>query len=285
MKTVSVIDESFDSNVTSTYQLSIMAGLSDFSFCILDTIRMKFLALKSFEFDEALTIDQFQGQIRQIFHTEGYLIKNYKSIHLAWASDKSALVPAPLFHPDNLGAYISFSPPPNDQDELMSARIPIIDAHVVYTIPAAIKAEFTNNFEGIRFLHPACPLIADALINTRGSGQTTRVHLHMHRQYVDLAALNGPQLQLFNSFVFKSNEDLLFFVLYAFDQLEMNQEETTLWISGFCHPDDAIVNQLRRYIRKVAFCELNRSFSYSYTFNELTQHHYAQLINLSRCES
>ena len=45
MKDLTIIDDSFDLNITSSYHISILAHSNGLSFAIMDAVRMKFLVL------------------------------------------------------------------------------------------------------------------------------------------------------------------------------------------------------------------------------------------------
>jgi len=284
MLPVAVIDESFDPNITSTYHLLVVTSPDSFSFCILDTVRMKFLALKSFHFDSLLAPERQVDELQRIFHTEGFLIRNYKAVFVSFNTGKSLLVPSPLFNPDRLETYFRYGTPVDADEEILFTRIPAIDAHVLYAVPRRVMAEIENSLDQVRFFNQACPLITDA-ITDRTPSPSTRAYLLLNGGFFDLAAFMGNKLLLYNSYPSKSVEDQVFLVLYAYEQLDMDPENTTLWLSGQVEDQDPLVWQLRKYIRRVEFMEFNRSFSYSYTFNDLSQHRFVQLINLARCES
>ncbi len=284
MLPVAVIDESFDPNITSTYHLLVVVSPETFSFCILDTVRMKFLALKSFHFGQSLAPNHQVGELQRIFHTEGFLIRSYKSVFVSFNTFKSVLVPSPLFNADRLETYFRYSTPVSADEVILFTRIPAIDAQVLYAVPREVMAEIENSLDQVRFFNQACPLITDA-ITDRTTSPSSRVYLQVNDGFFDLAAFMGNKLLLYNSYLNQSVEDLIFLVLYVYEQLDLDPENTSLWLCGRITENEPLVGQLRKYIRKVDFMEFNRSYSYSYTFNDLVQHHFVQLVNLARCES
>ncbi|MCD6333284.1 MAG: DUF3822 family protein [Bacteroidales bacterium] len=284
MARISVIDETFDSNITSTYHLSIEVGPGHFTFCILDTVRTKFLALKHYPFEKLLSVEELLKEIKTILHTEGYLTRSYKSIYLNYLTKNSVLIPSPLFQPEASALFFKHACSLSDKEEILSQRIPSVDAQVLFTIPSQIRAEIDHTLDEVRFYHQAAPMIEDGWVNVKNQPDTGRCSIQVHENSFDVAVFSGNQFKLFNTYNYNSPEDLVFLVLYLFDQFEFNQEITPLDISGSIDPQGEITRLFHKYIRQVNFLSFNRSYTYSYTFNELEQHRFAPLINSFNCE-
>ena len=64
---LSIVDETFDANISSSYFLSIQASLDGFSFSILDPIRNKYIQFGSYTFQEHITDADLATLINKIF--------------------------------------------------------------------------------------------------------------------------------------------------------------------------------------------------------------------------
>ena len=80
MHDLSLLDETLDINITRSYHLSIQIDLDGFSFCILDTTRNKYVALKHYSFDQES--DNLEGEIKAVFDKDEFLNQEFKSSKL-----------------------------------------------------------------------------------------------------------------------------------------------------------------------------------------------------------
>ncbi len=284
MRNIAIIDETFDANITSTYHLSLQYGADQFSFAILDTIRMKYIAFKNFWYESGIPLEMQAENLRNLLNSEGYLSKNYKSVHFMYQSPGALLIPGPLFNPDLAGSYFRYSGNAFPDPSILFRKIPSIDAFLVHQIPGDIYEQAKGSLSDCQFFHQACPQIDDAVLDGKNKSLPAQVYADIHPGFIDLMLLNSGQLVFYNSFGIRNKEDMVYFILYLFDQFGLSQEETPLILSGFVEvfPDSLPI--LEKYLKKISYVDFNKSYSYSYTFNNLIQHQFAHLINLARCE-
>jgi hypothetical protein len=284
MRNIAIIDETFDANITSTYHLSLQLGADQFSFAILDTIRMKYIAFKNYWYDSAIPEDQQGENLRNLINSEGYLSKIFKSVHFMYQAPGALLIPGPLFNPDFAGSYFKYSGDVSSDHTILFRKIPSIDSFLVHQIPTSIYDLAVGSLAECKFFHQASPQIEDAVLDGKNKSLPAQVYADIHQGFIDLMLLNSGQLVFYNSFIIRNKEDIIYFILYLFDQFGLSQEETPLILSGFVEafPDSQPI--LEKYLKKISYLEFNKSYSYSYTFNNLVQHHFAHLINLARCE-
>ena len=134
MHDLSLLDETLDINITRSYHLSIQIDLNGFSFCILDSTRNKYVALNHYSLKKEE--EAVPEEIREIFGKDEFLNQEYKSVKIIWQSERSTLVPEPLFNKENLNDYFTFNHPKREgEEEIIYNRIRTVEAYVVFTVP------------------------------------------------------------------------------------------------------------------------------------------------------
>jgi len=284
MDNIAIIDETFDINVTSSYHLSLQVCTHSISLAILDTIRMKFLAFKHIRFTEEIPDEEMPAKIESLFNTEPYLHRNYKHFYFAYITPSATLVPTPLFKEEDAQEFLKFSVPVKLSDKILHRPVSGLDAQLLYAVPEELINLTKHHISNTRFFHHAIPFIENGLIEAKGKSNTNRVLTQIHHHIIDIVVVQDGKFMLYNSFPYRTHEDLVFFVLYIFDQFALNTTETELIISGIIDKNEDFDALIRKYIRRISYQEFNRSFTYSYTFNDLPQHSFTNLINLFRCE-
>lgn len=284
MRNIAIIDENFDSNVASAYHLSIQYGERCCSFAVLDTAGMKYIAFKNTWFNDPVSPASRADHIRSLLQGENYLIRQFSTVHFLYLNPVSVLVPAPLFRKDNPQAYFNFSSQIQPTDKIFFRKIPAIDAYTVFPVPEDFCNQVDIMLPDVRIFHQSSPQIQEAMSDSGHTGDPTRVLVCIHAGFADILVIRNGQLLLYNSFTSRNTNDLVFFILYMYEQFSLSQEETPLLLSGFPELFPGAIELLRQYLYRVVTRELPKSFAYSPVFNNLQQHHYSHLFNLARCE-
>lgn len=284
MRNIAIIDDSFDSNVTSAYHLSIQYCDQYCSIAVLDTLRMKYIAFKNFWFADPILPQKQADHVRSLLHGENYLTLPYKSVYFMYLTPFSVLVPVPLFRKENPEVYLKYSAQVNSSDKVLFRKIPAIDSYAVFPVPEDFINQVGVILNQVQFFHQSCPQIDLGLTESRGASDHTRVLAYINTGFVDLILIRSGQLVLYNSFAIRDTNDLVFFILYLYEQFGLSQEESPVILSGMPEKYPGAMELLARYLKKVIMREFPKSFTYSNTFSVLSQHHYSPFIHLARCE-
>jgi hypothetical protein len=284
MRNIAIIDESFDSNGTSTYHLSIQYCEQYCSFAILDTIRMKYIAFKNFWFANLIPVTQQADHIRSLLLGESFLTRQYKSVYFMYLTPVSVLVPTPLFRKENPEVYLKYSSQPRQSDRILFRKIPAIDSFTVFPVPEVFASQVENLLHQVQFFHQSCPQINESIAESKGRVDRTRVLAYIHPGFAEILIIQSDQLLLYNTFAIRSTDDLVFFILYMYEQFSLSQEESPVLLAGYIEMYPGTSELLHQYVKHIVIREFPKSYTYSNTFRDLSQHHYSPLIQLARCE-
>lgn len=278
-------DETLDINLTFTYHLLIQTGLNGLSYCILDSTRNKYIALKHFCFDKKVSGDNVHNEIKKILDTEEYLRKKYKSARLIYISEKSTLVPAALFNVENSIKYFKFNHNINSSDKILYNKLMNAGSFNIFSLPENIIRFLNEHIPGIRYFHQATPFIENSLINFKVKKKQNRyVNINVSNSFFDIVVIGNEGLILYNSFSWSNEEDFTYFIMYIYEHLKLNPEEVQLSFSGNITKGSALYDHIKQFVRNISFTKRNRNFIYSYTLSDIPHHSYTNLLSLPVCE-
>ena len=278
------IDETFDLNQTKNYHISIQAGLNGYSFSVLDTIRNKYILLKHIAFSsEEMTSSLFEEKIIEVQDNDEFLARDYKSVFFSYQSPKYTLIPAPLFNKDNLKTFFEFNHILDDLDQIHYNELKSIDAYNLFVIPSELSNIVHKSFRNVKFFHQVTPLIENGLINHGRRSSEKVVITNLYGNFIDILVVRRDNLLLCNTFPWKNENDLVYFILYVYEQLKLKGEESPLFISGEMKKNSSTNELLKSYIKNIGFEKRNDHFIYSYTFDEIDSHWFTNLFNLRLC--
>jgi len=280
MPFIELFDETLDINSTENYELSVQASPDGLIFCLLDTIRNKYVLFRAFEPDHGKYLDE--NKINELIIRDDFLTRIYKKTSLIIPAARFTLVPAPLFEPARKNDYFGFNHGIDNNCVLMSNRISDPDAYTLFSISKQMYDMLSFHFPGASISHYLKPLFTHITHARRGVfGNYT--HLHIEREFFCLINYSQSELRLCNSYSYRSTNDILYYTLNAFRKLGLGQEET-LHISGNAENHDAIKSGLGSYIRIVKFAVPTGAFTFSYVFNETSLHRHLTLFTITKCE-
>jgi hypothetical protein len=280
MPFLELFDETLDINSTENYELALQLSPESISFCILDSIRNKFVLLRSSEPDENKYYNP--EEIHEMLSKDDFLGKKYKKVNLVFPSPKFTLVPAPLFDPGKKDDYYYFNHNKEDGRNIVTNKLTDPDTFIVFsesTHILNIASQFFPEAFPYHHLKPLFSFISGNRKNVSGN----YIHLHVEREYFNMIIFNNNLLQFCNTYTYRNISDILYFVLNVFRNLDIKQEET-IWLSGLTEKYDDLSSNLSIYIRNIKFAEPSGNFTFSYVFNETDLHRYLNLFSASNCE-
>lgn len=274
-----LLDETLDINKTQFYHLSIQAALDGFLFAILDPDASRYVGIKSYRFDKAIDPDQQYESILDIMEKDPFLQKAYLGVSCIHDESRSTLLPSALFERDHLKLYFEFNHVLNDLDELHFNHLKQADAYLVFPVYSEISNLYLKRWLNTRFFHQATPLID--VLTSLGNGKLAGINFS--GGHFDIAVVDNRQLKYHNNFRFRSEEDLVYFMLFVFDKLGMDQENTPVLLSGEIDKFSDRPAQIKRYFRKLSFQHAPGGFQYPSTFQKIQEHSLLNLLSIYHC--
>jgi hypothetical protein len=281
MPFLELFDETLDINSTENYELSVQVSPEGLSYCLLDTIRNKYVLLRSFEAEDN---NYFNGsKIDELITKDDFLIKKYKKTNILMPSRKFTLIPSQLYDPGKKDEYFLFNHINEDGSLLLSNKTFDPDAFIIFSVVKSIYDVLTGRYPGVLPFHHTKPLLSH-IAHCRKSVNGNYIHLHVEKEFFNLLIFNQEILKFCNSFNYRNINDILYYVLNTFKNLEIKQEET-IHLSGQTEKYDDLSSAFSVYVRNLKFNEPSGNFNFSYVFNENVLHKFLNLFTAVNCES
>jgi hypothetical protein len=280
MPFLELFDETLDINSTENYELSVQVSPDGLAFCLLDTLRNKFVMLRTFEPDEGKYYTT--GNINDLILKDDFMTKRYKKVRVVVPSRKFTLVPAQLFDPVSKDEYFAFNHIRDENTTIEAEKLGDPDAFLVFPSASEINDLVEKHFPGVHPCHHIQPLLIH-ISRARKIVHGNYIHIHIERDYFNLIIYNHNTLRFCNTFSYTGTSDILYFVLNAFKNLDIMQEET-IHMSGLSENYDDLSSRFSLYVRNIKFSGPSGNFTFSYIFNETELHRYINLFTLTNCE-
>jgi Protein of unknown function (DUF3822) len=280
MPFLELFDETLDINSTANYEMSIQVGPGDFSFCLLDLIRNKYVLLRSFEPEENKYFSP--AAMEEIITKDDFLTRRYRKVNIVMPSPRFTIVPAALFDPGKRDEYFTYNHLLDEGNIIISNKLNDPEAYLVFSVSRSMSDLMAVFYPGMHPFHQVKPLL-NHIGHSRKSINGNYIHVHVEKEFFDLIIFDHDLLKFCNSFNYRNINDIIYFVLKVFRSLDLKQEET-IYLSGLTEKYDDLTSNLSIYVRTLKFAEPAGNFTFSYVFNDAALHRYLNLFSVINCE-
>ncbi len=280
MPFLELFDETLDINSTENYELSVQVSINDVSFCILDTLRNKFVLLRSYEPEGTLKFDH--NQLADIINKDDFLTRKYKKVRVITPSPKSTLVPGPLFDDSKKNEYFTFNQIPAEGEIILTSKLKDPDVLILFSLPEGIVNTLNTAFPGSKFMHQLNPLFQYINLNRR-SLNSNYIHVHLEGSYLNLIIFDQNTLKFCNTFHYSTISDIQYYILYVLKRMNIGQDET-IYFSGRIIKEKEILSSFSNYLSTIRFAVPEGNYTFSYVFNESELHKFHTIFSAVSCE-
>jgi len=277
------IDLTLNDQNFSLLSLSVQLSLKEFSFCI-NNQEGRCFAVESYSFSEKLSITDLNLFINELFQQESLFQHEYMHVFVSYKHSHASLIPAALFDAGNLTEYLSLIEDHPEEQTHMYDYISESDAYNVYIFPQQLYQSILSRFPLTRFIHHSTVFIK-SIYFTYPSITENKVFVNVNNNEFELCIFKKSGLQLYNTFQFKTKEDLLYLLLFVMKHLGCDPSQHQVLLSGKIADDSAVYQLLYKYIKDIGFTEMKQSEAISTLLKDVAAYYYFTLLNLRLCVS
>ncbi len=279
MPLLELFDETLDINSTENYELSVQIGFDDVSLCILDTLRNKFVMVRVYEPDPGRSFDIVS--IGEIISQDDFLMRRFRKTHIITPSQKSTLIPSPLYEQSKEEDYFRFNLPLNQDEIIICNRLQEPDAYLLFSLAKPVSELINAFFRNMSPVHQLNPLFS-YITGNRRAGTGNLIHVHLENEYFNLIVFDQNSLRFCNTFKYKTLSDIQYYVFYSLKRINIRHEEI-IYLSGKTDRYDNIAADFSRYARNIKFAVPAENITFSYVISENLLHKYLNLFTVISC--
>lgn len=276
-------ENAFVKKYTDTYDLSILVGVDRFSFLVSDP-QQNILLLRSYAFSPGINVlGQLTEPLKDIYIKDDVLKNSFRSVIIGLINSKQTMVPLDLFDPDQKELYLNnvVQYPASDTVSYDQARpLGLVN---LYASNSAIVTQLYGYFPKALIRHASSALIlGHRKIAENRTGR--QICINVRSGNLQISLFDNKELLFYNSFVFQSSTDFIYYVMLVFDQFGLKPEGNTVHISGQIVQDSEIYHLLFRYIRHLDMLTIPSFYKLGKNGKNINPHHYFDLFSMKLCE-
>ena len=258
--------------------LSIQISLSGLSFCILNRTSNTIEFLQNSIFEKKMIPFEALEYLKKDLAQYSELTQIFSSVLVIYQNELSNLVPKDLFNEEQSADYLKFNSKILKSDFISHDEIAINESVNVYVPYMNINNFIFDTFGVFEYKHSSTILI-DSFLQNEINNHSATIYINVNHQHFELIAIEDKKLLLYNSFEFATKDDIIYYLLFAMEQLQFDPETVQLKLMGLVEKDDEIYTIIYTYVRFVEMYNPNYNFEFKPDLQLLPKHHNAIILN------
>jgi hypothetical protein len=263
-----------------TQRLSVIISPGSFMYAIFSNHNRHVTELCHIEITQ--TMDSVDLSDKVAFLVNNYLLhqKKFEKVNIALLNSEFTLVPEVFGTESNPKEFLRYTT--GLKEVKRSLQHSLKNLNFCFTAGHELVAYLERTFPNASLRHLGA--VSISLFFSQHSFLNSDLYLGIGDGYIELAAKQKNELQFYNVFNYSNNEDILYYLLFAMEQLNLNPLNTRLVIAAQRGVNDELIKSIRKYVKQVNFCVSDPSIKLTSEMSALPSHHYFTLLNQHLCE-
>ncbi len=227
------------------HKLIIQVSLQKFSFVIRHQVSGAVTLFGSEALNQNKTIDE---QLLAIFRKHEVLKEAYSDIVVLHDSSLNTFVPTALFDEKLLGLYLQYNTKVFANDFFAFDELPNFEMNNVYVPFVQINNFLLDQFGSFTY-HNINTYLVEHILKQSVQYSATEVYAYVQKDHFEIVVAQEGKLLLFNSFLYNTAQDFIYYLLFVYEQLNLNTEEIKLKLISRVDANDALYQEAYTYIR------------------------------------
>jgi hypothetical protein len=275
-------DSSYDAAARYLYDLLVLCSETSVSVAAYRASEKLFVALEQYSLPaNEQPVDFYSGLYQRSALLTG---EGFRKVIFASAFRNSTLVPNPLYTPGTAETHLHFNTAEDGQSHILTDELRQVDARNVHALPDWLHRSISKRFAGASIVHSSSAVIDYLTTLFKNTGEEM-MWVDVQPGTISMIITRGKKLLLSNSFSYENAEGLVYFILFACEQLQLNPESIHLRFTGIIDAEDAAYKLAHKYVRNTDFLEKSDTFHFGAELETIPEHRHFSLFIQATCVS
>ncbi|WP_078056380.1 DUF3822 family protein [Aequorivita aquimaris] len=240
---------------TINNRLSVQISLNGLSFLVTNPASEEPVFFLENVLDHSTTPEELLMEIETIMFKNEILNTAFAEVSVVYSTPVYSLVPAPLFDETKASEYLKFNSKILANDYMAHDLVENQNIVVVYVPFMNINNFFFEKYGSFSYYHSVTVMLKTILEKENYS--LPKIFLHFQKNSFDCIVLKNGELQLCNSYTYKTPEDFIYYTLFCMEQLHLDSDNIPVILCGEIEKEDDNFKIAYTYIRNLEFMDSN----------------------------
>ena len=190
-------------------------------------------------------------EIENVLSENEFLNQKFSEVSVVYSTAIYSIVPSSLFEESRASEYLKFNSKILANDYIAHDVLEGQDLVVVYVPFMNINNFFFEKYGSFDYYHCVSVLLKEILEHEKY--ELPKMYLHFQQHSFDCIVIKNAQLQLCNTYSYKTPEDFIYYTLFSIEQLKLDTETLPVFMFGDIDRNDDTYKIAYRYIRNIEF--------------------------------
>lgn len=140
--------------------------------------------------------------------------------------------------------------PSTESSVVMTNILPELHAAALFAVNKDLKTVVEDHFSDVRFIALMRPIWT--YMHRRGMSRDQRkLYVYFHDGKMEVFCFERNRFLFSNVYTTRNTQDAIYFILFVWKQLVLNQQKDELYIAGNIPDKDTLLQKMKEYISKV----------------------------------
>lgn len=259
--------------------LIIEVSKTDYAFCEYNSKNNKLLFAATHHIDSN-SIEKPEEQLIRGLNLFQLSKKNYNNVLVNYHHSDFTICPDPFYNSNNAKEILEFNIGTVGHQIIKTNDI---NNHIkiIYSVDESTSNLIDSVFPQHQSKHSLC-VLGQLQLNSEDL-LNDEVVLYFKEDTISVVIKNKQTLLLANTYLIKSPEDVLYYLLFALEQYELNPLFVKIVLTGNINTASPLANSIKKYIKHVRFGIGNKLIDWT-EVKGMPQHYYYSILNRLFCE-
>lgn len=234
-------------------------------------------ALSIYHFKENASPHTVAGYLKDIVADQDLLQQKFKKINIIYAFPECLLVPGSFMVSANEDKMLNLVYGEESDSETKTDFINQLNLHSIYRIPK----------QGIELIaqvlsSPVKQYHLYTLLAAAANNGANQLYCIFGTAHFIVKLIKNGSLQIIQQFIYKTPEDVAYYLLSICSQFEVPLPETAVMLHGMIDEDSRLYDELKKYLPILQFAGLPTSFTYD-GMEKYPPHYFSHLFEIAAC--
>ena len=266
---ISIVDPDFRKEGNQICCISVYPA--EIQFAIFQTEQKRFQVLKSFNLTGQTGNSYDTNVVKDIFEEDEILSQIKSTAFVCVGNNPVSISPAGWEIKRNGSGFSSIHP----VDKFKTIENSIQKHTMQFQIENSTDLFLQSQFGKVKYFS-----LSEILYHRLAMKSEPVFHIHIQQHIITCLALKNSKLIFCNSFLYRTSEDALYFILSSIKLVEFDPEKQDVHVEGEILPDSKIFQLLTKYVRFASFVTREESIQLGAAFGKIQHWFYLPLFYL-----
>lgn len=206
--------------------------------------------------------------------------KQYQLVYINYFNPQFTLCPSNFYNSEHSRAMLELNVGNTNNHIILTDDIRT-DIKLIYTIDDSLKSALDNLFPNHQLKHTLT--ILSSLMLQSDELIKENILLSIHSNYIEIVVKQGHQLLLSNQYTIKTQEDILYYILFILEQYHLNHLTVNITLVGNIDVNSSLIVALKKYIKHIHLALGHKTINWD-GISGAPQHYNYTLLNRIFCE-